>query len=67
MTLGSLAERSFRELWEGPTATAKRLEHLAGEFKGVCEGCGGINWYETTEAMKSRARGRGVELGLEGA
>jgi MoaA/NifB/PqqE/SkfB family radical SAM enzyme len=64
LDLGSLAEHSFRELWEGPVATQRRLDHLEGRFEGVCKSCGGINWYETTPAMGQAARARAVELGL---
>jgi len=64
LDLGSLAEHGFRELWDGPKATAKRLEHMANRFEGVCAGCGGINWYQTTDEMTARARARGAELGL---
>ncbi len=65
MVLGDLGEQGFLELWEGPAATQHRLAHLAGRFEGVCAGCGGINWYETTPEMAAAARSRGQELGLE--
>ena len=64
LNLGSLEEHSFRELWNGDSATRKRMDHLNGIFEGVCEGCGGINWYETTPAMRSTTRDRAAELGL---
>lgn len=64
LRLGSLALDSFRTLWEGPTLTRLRLEQLAGRFEGVCAGCGGINWYQTTPEMAARARARGAALGL---
>lgn len=67
LALGSLAEHSFRALWEGPKATATRLAHLAGRFEGVCAGCGGINWYQMTPGMAEAARARGAALGLAGA
>jgi len=65
LTLGNLRDTSFRALWEGRQATALRLAHLAGRFDGVCAGCGGINWYETTPEMVAAARARGRTLGLE--
>lgn len=64
LSLGSLAEHGFRELWEGKAATQKRMEHISGRFEGVCEGCGGINWYETTDSMVSSAQKRAKALGL---
>jgi len=64
LSLGSLATHGFRELWQGPIATRMRMEHLAGQFEGVCAGCGGINWYATTESMEDEARARAVELGV---
>ena len=45
LQLGSLQNKGFVELWNGETAQAKRTEHLAGKFTGVCHHCGGINWY----------------------
>jgi len=65
LDLGSLDRQSFRTLWDGPNATARRMEHLAGRFRGACAACGGINWYETTPAMAATARARAAELGLE--
>lgn len=65
LDLGSLSDRTFRDLWDGPTATARRLEHLAGRFDDACAACGGINWYETTPAMAASARARAAALGLE--
>lgn len=64
LDLGSLDQASFRQLWEGPAATSKRLAHLAGRFEGVCASCGGINWYKLEDAQVAEARARGVELGL---
>lgn len=64
LALGSLHERSFRELWTGASATQHRLSHLAGRFEGPCAGCGGINWYDTTPSMAADARRRAAELGL---
>ena len=64
LSLGSLADHGFLELWNGPQATRERLKHLAGRFEGVCAGCGGINWYATTPAMADDARRRGQALGL---
>lgn len=65
LDLGTLDGASYRELWEGETATTKRLEHLAGQFTGACAACGGINWYETTPAMAAQAKRRAAALGLE--
>ena len=48
LSLGSLREASFAELWWGRQAAAHRTDHLHGRFKGVCAGCGGINWYTLT-------------------
>lgn len=62
MRLGNLAKHGFRELWDGATATAHRIAHLEGRFEGVCAGCGGINWYQTTPEMAARARDRAAEL-----
>ena len=64
LNLGSLADHGFRELWHGADATRARMAHLAGRFEGVCAGCGGINWYETTPAMAASAQARAAELGL---
>ena len=64
LSLGSLATHGFRELWEGPRATRTRIEHLSGRFNGVCAGCGGINWYETTDSMREAAHHRADELGV---
>ncbi len=65
LVLGSLRESTFGQLWNGSKATALRLAHLDGRFEGVCAGCGGINWYETTPEMAAAARARGEALGLE--
>jgi MoaA/NifB/PqqE/SkfB family radical SAM enzyme len=67
LTLGNLGTASFRELWDGPQATRLRLDHIAGQFDGVCQGCGGINWYDTTPEMVAAARTRAAVLGLETA
>jgi hypothetical protein len=64
LDLGSLAERSFRGLWDGEKATRARLAHLAGRFDGVCASCGGINWYGLTPAHAAATRTRATELGL---
>ncbi|MFZ5476055.1 MAG: radical SAM/SPASM domain-containing protein [Myxococcota bacterium] len=64
LDLGSLAAASFRELWEGPKATATRLAHLDGRFEGVCAGCGGVNWYTLPEGAEGATRARGRLLGL---
>jgi hypothetical protein len=47
LELGDLRTSGFLELWNGPVAQAKRLEHIQGRFEGVCGACGGINWYRT--------------------
>lgn len=64
LDLGSLADASFRALWDGPKATAWRLAHLAGRFEGPCATCGGINWYALGPEHAAAARARGAELGL---
>lgn len=64
LDLGSLADASFRTLWEGEKATRARLAHLAGRFEGVCATCGGINWYALTESHAAATRARGAALGL---
>jgi hypothetical protein len=64
LSLGSLSDRGYRELWEGPAATRARLAHMKGQFEGVCAGCGGINWYDLTPQMSENARQRGYALGL---
>ncbi|MCP4809353.1 MAG: radical SAM protein [Proteobacteria bacterium] len=51
LDLGSLEESSFRELWEGPVALQRRVDHIQGRFEGVCADCGGINWYTTTDEV----------------
>jgi len=64
LRLGSLAEQSFQDLWSGSRATQRRVDHIAGRFEGVCAGCGGINWYETTEHMTATALERAEALGI---
>lgn len=64
LKLGSVVESGFRALWDGETATRHRLAHMAGRFEGVCAGCGGINWYETTPQMKTATRKRAAALKL---
>ena len=49
LNLGSLKAHHFLELWNGVKAQAERRRHLSGEFRGVCQGCGGINWYDLPE------------------
>ncbi|MCB9792645.1 MAG: SPASM domain-containing protein [Alphaproteobacteria bacterium] len=53
LELGSLAEHSFRALWEGPEATRRRLAHVRGAFEevGPCGPCGGINWYRSSPEL----------------
>jgi MoaA/NifB/PqqE/SkfB family radical SAM enzyme len=64
LTLGSLADHSFETLWNGELATRRRMAHLEGRFEGVCAGCGGINWYKTTDVMAAAAHERAAALGL---
>ncbi len=64
LKLGSLAEKGFRELWDGEIATQHRMDHMAGRFDGICGECGGINWYQLTEKMETSARERAEVLGL---
>jgi len=64
LSLGSLQHNSFETLWNGEAATRIRMDHLNGKFEGVCASCGGINWYETTEAMRQATRERADGLGL---
>ena len=66
LDLGSLAARSFRRLWEGPEATARRMEHLAGRFEGVCAGCGGVNWYTLSPDRVAATRETARKLGVSG-
>ena len=60
LSLGSLHQHSFSELWFGPKASAHRKAHLAGRYEGVCAGCGGMNWYtlspQRIEEMKGLER-----------
>jgi hypothetical protein len=49
LNLGSLKAHHFLELWNGVKAQTERRRHLSGEFRGVCQGCGGINWYDLPE------------------
>jgi len=44
-SLGNTRERSFLELWNGRKMQTLRREHLRGHFSGLCQECGGINWY----------------------
>lgn len=64
LDLGPLEPQGFRALWEGPLATRRRMEHLAGRFEGVCAGCGGINWYTLSPAQVDATRRRAAELHL---
>jgi hypothetical protein len=64
LTLGSLADHSFETLWNGELATRRRMAHLEGRFEGVCAGCGGINWYKTTDVMAAAAHERAAALAL---
>lgn len=50
LVLGSLLESSFLELWNGECADGYRNDHLNGRFNGVCQSCGGINWYQLEPA-----------------
>ena len=58
LDLGSLKRHSFRELWEGPVAVRRRMDHIEGRFEGVCASCGGINWYTTPPELIERTRER---------
>ncbi|MFT5679768.1 MAG: MoaA/NifB/PqqE/SkfB family radical SAM enzyme [Myxococcota bacterium] len=58
LSLGSLSEHSFSELWWSQAATAHRRSHLAGRFDGVCGSCGGINWYDLTPEMVAETEAR---------
>ena len=49
LTLGSLRDKSFSQLWFGAYAQKLRNDHLLGHFNGVCKSCGGINWYTLTQ------------------
>ena len=51
-TLGSLRRNTFSQLWFGEKAKKLRQEHLVSKFSGVCQRCGGINWYTLTEERK---------------
>ncbi len=55
LSLGSLARHSFRELWEGPEATRRRLAHVKGAFHQLepCANCAGFDWYRL-EPMRVR-------------
>jgi hypothetical protein len=54
LCLGSLQENGFLDLWNGQLAQQKRTEHLAGKFTGVCNHCGGINWYSLPNDVESK-------------
>ncbi len=54
MNLGSLRQQTFLELWNGDKAQQLRRQHLKGNFEGVCQGCGGINWYELPESAQEK-------------
>ena len=45
LSLGSLQEHSFLNLWFSQVAQDLREKHIAKQFEGVCTHCGGINWY----------------------
>jgi radical SAM protein with 4Fe4S-binding SPASM domain len=62
LALGSLRDKRFKELWWGRQASATREEHLQGKFNGVCESCGGINWYTLTPEMVAQARKHADEI-----
>ncbi len=64
LQLGSLRDHRFSALWNGPTATHRRLRHIAGHFDDACASCGGINWYDLTPAHLKAAIARGRALGL---
>ncbi len=46
LSLGSLQNSRFLDLWNGKKASFKRRQHIKGQFEGVCQHCGGINWYK---------------------
>lgn len=52
MALGSLYQKNFLELWNGSKAQALRKQHLQGNFQGVCQACGGINWYDMPDSAQ---------------
>lgn len=64
LRLGSLREKSFRSLWEGPDALRYRMEHLSGRFSGPCKDCGGINWYRLTPEHIQKTREQAAVLSL---
>jgi MoaA/NifB/PqqE/SkfB family radical SAM enzyme len=56
MALGNLGEHGFRELWYGPAARRRRLEHMAGRFTDACASCGGVNWFHLEDRHLEEAR-----------
>jgi radical SAM protein with 4Fe4S-binding SPASM domain len=64
MSLGNLQHHSFGDLWNSRKAVQKRMEHLQGTFTGVCDDCGGINWYDLSKKQKEDTKQRAKNLGL---
>ena len=64
MSLGNLKDSAFLDLWYSSQAIQKRMEHLQGSFSGVCEGCGGINWYTLTQKKIEETKKRALKEGL---
>lgn len=59
LSLGSLGEQSFLQLWYSQAAQDLREMHLEKKFEGVCLHCGGINWYELSqERIEGFKRGK---------
>ena len=56
LSLGSLKEESFLNLWFSHAAQELREKHMEKKFEGVCAHCGGINWYELSKARKDGFR-----------
>lgn len=48
ISVGSLRDATFDELWFGPTMTNYRMLHIEGRFEEIpkCWSCGGINFYK---------------------
>ena len=54
LSLGSLQGNRFLDLWNGNKASLKRRQHMTGKFEGVCQHCGGINWYQLPESIQDK-------------
>ncbi len=48
ISVGSLRDATFDQLWFGPTMTNYRMLHIEGRFEEIpkCWSCGGINFYK---------------------